>query len=249
MADRHTFALFYTALLEQEELSVGKQLDITDKQLCNRMTGVLRLRVGDQVILFNEQLNTLVTLEWMNERKTHIRIVVNEVTKNKKLQPPIVLFQCLTQKNAFEEIVYTATQMGVTRIVPVRSAKVHRSWGAEKERDRLRNVMIAASEQSKQFVFPEIMQPVSFVDIFKQKNGLKAFFSFKGKPLCHLLNQVSNNSASSELHLLVGPEGGFSGEEELQLCDSEWRPYALTPTVLRAIDAVVVGLGAVRSIQ
>ncbi len=59
----------------------------------------------------------------------------------------------LIAKEAFEDIVYNFTAMGVASIQPLVTEKVKRSWGGDRERARLDRIMIAAAEQSKQFVF------------------------------------------------------------------------------------------------
>jgi len=47
---------------------------------------------------------------------------------------------------------------------------------------------------------------------------------------------------------MFGPEGGLTKQEEDLLKENDFEFYVLTPTVLRSVEAVAVGLGSVRSI-
>lgn len=45
----------------------------------------------------------------------------------------------------------------------------------------------------------------------------------------------------------AGPEGDLTYEEKMQLTEDGFAFCALTPTVLRAQQAIAIGLGAIRS--
>lgn len=270
---KHLFALFYKDLTRYvSENASGQisgespfQIEFIDRDLWQRLTKVLRLRAGQQLILFDQHVNLMATvLDKTFTKKEFIALCIESVQSNQALKPNITLMPCLLKKDAFEDVIYAAAQMGVNKIIPILSDKVQRPWGEKKERERLFNIMVAACEQSKNFFLPEICQPVKIQDISRQANlilpegqaNLKIYFDPSGACFVDLLKKIqeSNNQKSDaqknnnlNIVLFFGPEGGLTGPEEKQLSDLGFETYALTPTILRAREAVIVGLGGVRS--
>lgn len=266
MNGRHLFTLFCKDLSQFISGRVGYQVEISDRDLLHRITKILRLRAGEKLLLFDEHVHVNVTvLEKTFVKKEQVVLFIESVNPNQALKPNITLMPCLLKKDAFEDVIYAAAQMGVNKIIPILSDKVQRSWGKKKERERLFNIMVAACEQSKNFVFPEICEPVKIQDITRQLSrdsisqrrrleaspSLKIYFEPSGASFVGLLQKIKENNAQRnydlDIVLFFGPEGGLTTQEEKLLSDLDFETYALTPTILRAREAVIVGLGGVRS--
>ena len=266
MNEKHTFALFYKNLSDCISRNISGhvsgensyQIEFIDRDLWQRLTKVLRLRAGQQLVFFDQHVNVMATvLEKTFTKKELIALLVESVQPNQALKPNITLMPCLLKKDAFEDIIYACAQMGVNKIIPILSDKVQRPWGEKKERERLFNIMVAACEQSKNFFLPEICNTVKFQDIATRTDAsLKIYFDPSGACFIDLLKKIQeiNNQKSDaqknnnlDIVLFFGPEGGLTGQEEKQLSDLGFEAYALTPTILRAREAVIVGLGGVRS--
>jgi 16S rRNA (uracil1498-N3)-methyltransferase len=140
--------------------------------------------------------------------------------------------------------------MAVTKVVPLISAKIQRSWGQDKEVERLTKIMIAACEQSKNFVVPELCSPIKIQDLSNyidaNNSSIKAYFDPAGQNFLNLLQEL-HQEPKTDIVLLFGPEGGLTPEEEEIVAAAGFKTYALTPTILRSREAVIVGLGGVRS--
>ncbi len=266
MNERHLFTLFCKDLSQFISGRVGCQVEISDRDLWQRITKVLRLRAGENILLFDENVHAdVIVLEKTFAKKELVVLFIESVNSNQPLKPNITLMPCLLKKDAFEDIIYAAAQMGVNKIIPILSDKVQRSWGEKKERERLFNIMVAACEQSKNFFLPEICEPVKIQDITRQLSGdsisqirtsenipsLKIYFDQSGASFVDLLKKIKENNAQKnydlDIVLFFGPEGGLTTQEEKLLSDLHFETYALTPTILRAREAVIVGLGGVRS--
>lgn len=252
MSQSHIFALFSQQPLAQE-LTSGDIFQVRDAELWSRIVHILRLSVGESVILFDQ--NAHVTIKLLSEtfgRKGLIEGTVVSLQKNQQVLPEVHLYPCLLRKEAFEEVIYVAAQMGVTSITPVISEKIQRKWGGEKEIERLGKIMISACEQSKNFVLPQCNQPLMFDKVVSQKfmtgtiSKSIAFYE-GGKPLINLVHELSTQKQKS-INLMFGTEGGFSEQELKMLQSGDVQLYALTPTILRAKEAITVGVGIVRSI-
>ncbi len=239
--NKHLFALF----VEQLPALHGT-LNFKDADLWNRITRVLRLHTGDHLILFDSKNSLEIILDeatFASKKNIVGEIISSKITE--PLFPTLYFYPCITKKTDFEEIIYTATQMGASHIVPVISEKVQRKWGGDKERKRLKKIMIAACEQSKQFALPALEQPIKLPGIALNKNDFGICFDAHGKTFSSFSQQESNKK---NLHVVCGPEGGLTDKELNLLQIKGFQKFALTPTILRARDAAVVGLGILRTL-
>ncbi|MBA3536704.1 MAG: RNA methyltransferase, partial [Tatlockia sp.] len=136
-------------------------------------------------------------------------------------------------------------------IQPLTTRKTGRSWGDEKELQRAQKILVAAAEQAKQFVVP-VLLPVFSLELWLTKldkdNNCHLFFDAAGDPLSEVLPKLSKNNYQ-ELIILSGPEGDLTLAEKEDLKRSNFIFSKLTPTILRAQQAVTIGLGILRSLM
>ena len=252
MSHKHIFA-FYSSELSNIILDkfVGDVVHFKDSILFNRLVRVVKIREDDSFVLFNNTVHVFVRASGeMFAEKRIIIGVIDSIHGNKILLPEITLGVGLLRKEAWDQVVYVAAQMGATRIVPILSERVQRSWGENKERARMDKVMIAAREQSKNFSPPKVFDPMPLETFLNEAkmlgNPIKVCFEHGGRHLWDSLYTIQNVK-SRKIFLLFGPEGGFSRKELDISMQSGFEMCGLTPTVLRSIEAVTVGLGAIRS--
>ena len=232
-ASKHEFAIFYPGLTQS--LSADT-VTCNDRAIISRITNVLRLRPGDSLILFDEQSNAHAVLE--SASKTEALFSIQDSTPNKKLEPPIRIALPLLKKDAFAEAVYNITELGGTEIQLIDTEKAQRSWGGDKEMERLKRITIAAAEQSKNFSMPTILPPISLEQLLQQ-DGTFLFCDVQGKPIGELV-QVG------AVTIIIGPEGDLSDSEKNLLKEHDVQFYRLTPTILRSVQAVTLALGYLR---
>lgn len=254
MEDRHSFTLFYQDL---SKLALRKKydvVDIVDRKLWHRIIKVLRLKIGEQFILFDNSYNVqFMLLKETFSGKDKVSVKILSTKQNVMLKPHLILIPCLLKKDAFEDIIYAAAQMGVNEIIPVLSEKTRCWWRGERELKRLFNIMIAACEQSKSFIIPRFCAPVNIKDVVfdirkDHKKSFKVHFDPTGRKLIGLLQSINDDLARTVI-LLFGPEGGLTNEEKELLLDSGFESYSLTSTILRSREAIIVGTGGVRSLR
>lgn len=156
----------------------------------------------------------------------------------------------LLKREAFEEALYSLTELGAHTIQPLLTKKTVRLFGAEREMTRCQKILRAAAEQSKQFVIPTLL-PIIPLDLWLLKPSLpdtiKIFFDPEGLPLYQVIETMKQKKGSTII-ACAGPEGDLTYEEKLMLNDQGFLFCALTPSILRAQQAVAVGLGSLRSL-
>lgn len=239
--DQHCFAV-YLPQLDHLERALSGCL-ITDLSVIHRIHNVLRLQVGDTCIVFDDQHHVYATLKEISRK----RIVCEMFTKvpHAPLHPSIHWLLPILKREAFDDVLYTLTEMGATTVQPLYTAKTSRAWGSEKDYARARSVMIAAAEQSKQYILPMLF-PVQ--DIRNWKSGeasARIFFDAGGAPLKEVLARIGDDASS--FVGCVGPEADLTEDEKQLLKDQGFVLCALTPSILRAKQAIALGLGMLRS--
>lgn len=235
---KHIFSLYYHAL---HNVISEKEFAFKDPELWTRLIKVLRLRPNEEFILFNKTHNAL--LRTSSDILLNKRIVcgtVEKVESNKPTTSTITLYLPILKKEAFEDALYVAAEVGVQAIVPVITEKSQSDIG-EKEKARLEKIIIAACEQAKNFFIPELLSPILLSSIIF--DGTKIGFCEDGAPVETLIPSLK----TSPLAVILGPEAGFTDNEKTILLQNGFCFYKLTPTILRSRDAVTIGLGLIRS--
>ncbi len=239
----HIFSLFSDQELSQ--LIVGRHITVTEHALVKRLTHVLRAERGDEVIIFDKKNHTAFTIT--NISKQAIEGSLIHVEHNKALLPQIHWLLPLLERDAFEKAIAGLTVLGATSIEPFVTRKVHRRALSPKEHERIHRIMIAAAEQSKQFVLPEI-KPVATFESLRSRSFTEPalFFDPVGMHARDMIALIEKSPPPS-LRCMVGPEGDLTVDEKSMLKELHFSFVALTPSILRSEDAAFIATGLLRS--
>lgn len=242
----HIFALFVPELI-----IVGDRVVIDHKEFFQRVAEVLRLRNGDDLILFDgrQRVQGKLVLQGAETRnKKTITLVVDEAAVCAPIAPQISFYPGLIKKTPFEEVIYAAAALGVTTMTPLLCEKMHKEKFESKDRERGHKMIIAACEQAKSYVLPTLNLPCSFDAMLSnsQQDSVKIYYDATGIPAADWLQTVAGAKVQS-MTVVCGPEAGFSDHEIAALDKAGFTKVALTPTILRAEHAAWVGLGMIRS--
>lgn len=243
--DTHQFALFSehsSGLFVPNK--IGARSELIDAQLVHRIVRVLRLDVGETCIIFDRKYHAIVRIEQIDKKK--VVVVAEQVNNNRTFVPEITCYVPVLKRDALEQALYACVELGATHIALVKTQKVHRVY-SDKELDHARACMIAAAEQSKNFAFPELDSLISLEKVVNTACKPLIFCDPTGKPLLEVLNTLQQEKPA-HIGIMIGPEGDLTGEEKEMLVKQGAIFCALTPTVLRAQDALTIALGSIRSI-
>ncbi len=240
----HEFALYSDALSIAAQ-SPDRELVITDRDTVHRIERVLRLRPCDQVTLFNRHIHLRATPTTVTADR--IIVQIQDPSPNQPVTPALILGLPLLKQEHREHAIYSATELGVTHVQLLATEKSRHDVPSARSKTRFERVMIAAAEQSKNFVLPHIITPTSLSLWIDQLNtDARILFDGDGDPLLPLLNSL-HTSSSQQLAVLIGPEGGLTAQEKELAVQRKFRRHSLGPTVLRAHQAVAIGIGALRA--
>ena len=202
---------------------------------------VLRLKPGDQVYVFdgagNEFRCTIV-----QAKRDEATLEISEIVAATAPESPLnlTLGVALLKGEKFDLVVQKATELGVTRILPVMTRhadiQLRDASDAEKRLNRWRRIAMEAAKQSGRATVPEIPLPVSFESVVKSESAeLRLLFSERsGKPLTDAIS-----GAPVTVITLVGSEGGWADEEINLATDNGWRVVTFGGRILRAETAAI----------
>ena len=243
---QHHFFL-YDPTLETTSLKVGSEITLS-QDIATRIAAILRLRIREFCTLFKKDTAATIQLSAILPGKgAKITGTITAIQTPPPLQPEITLLCGVTKQTTFEEICYTATQLGVSNIFPITTTKSYAKAYTPKDFARFEAHMIAAAEQSKQIILPILHQPTTLEALsqtLKTSTSTKIVFETDGNPLKSLLLAEK----PTNITIAFGPEGGFTPSECAELFECGFSKMQLCKPILRTQDAVVVGLGMIRSI-
>lgn len=208
-------------------------------QVCH----VLRLKPGDPIIVLDDNGTEYeVTLSMVCLPETTGQVTGSRPAWGEP-QAKITLFQSLLAREKFEYVLQKATEVGVTRFVPVLTGRsIVRAKLIEKKLDRWRRIVTEAAEQSHRGRIPKLDQAIAFGQAVSRlrdfDRALIAAPSPKAVSLPDALRDLDRGAAS--IGLMVGPEGGFSDAEVVLAREAGAIPIHLGPRILRTETAAVV---------
>ncbi len=210
--------------------------ELLSKEHTHYIVNVMRLKRGSTINFFNKDG------EWKSEiiflEKNRVEVKFLEKIKKASSLSYIELAICLVKKNPMENILQKATELGVSKIIPIVS---ERTEVKELNHDRAKKIVTEATEQSNQFKPPEISQIIKLKDFINNINGSsKLFFADINSKEKLKKTDIEENNLKI---LLIGPEGDFSpAEREIILQNKNTIPFSISKNILRSDTATISAL-------
>jgi len=225
-----------------DQLTPGSELELDDERF--RYAGrVLRMRVGDELVLFNGTGGEFTAVITEVSRRA---IVLNiGAHRERDVESPlrINLVQGVSRGERMDLVVQKATELGVQRITPVLTERsVVRLQGdkSERRREHWEKVAQSACEQCGRNIVPLIDEPQPFASWLASAGASDLQRAVLRPGVEQTL--ASLNCTNKQWQLLIGPEGGLAQAELEHATEAGFAPYALGPRVLRTETAAIAAL-------
>ncbi|HEU4852634.1 MAG TPA: 16S rRNA (uracil(1498)-N(3))-methyltransferase [Telluria sp.] len=230
----------------QQPLSVGQPAELPGEVAHH--IHVLRLAVGDQVTLFNGGGSEFTAQLAEIGKKHATALVTGESTPAVELAYPVQLAQALPEGTKMDWIIEKAVELGVAAVQPLAARRCVVKLSAERAEKKLAHwegVIEAASCQSGRTRVAALHAPAEFGAWLAQPDGgQRILLSPRGTDT--LAGWARANPAQA-LTLMVGPEGGFSPEEEDAAIAAGALPLAMGARVLRTETAALAALAILQA--
>jgi 16S rRNA (uracil1498-N3)-methyltransferase len=220
------------------EQPLGEEVVINDVSLIKQWSKVFRYTETDFVTLFNGDGNDITySIQDINSKES--KLLRTKLSPSYIPTKNITLYLSLIKKDNFELVVQKATELGVTKIVPIIS---ERSEKKNLNEDRLHKITIEASEQCGRGDIPVIHQIIKLSDAInlKRENECVLLMQMGGISINDVI--CKETYTSNDISVFIGPEGGWSEQEETIFRDNGAIAISLGKTVLRAETAAIAAI-------
>ena len=193
----------------------GNRIIILDPGQIHHLSSVKRLKKGDRVVVFDgESQEYECVIDSIAKNK--VELLVGKVRKAMSAELALTLACALPKKVKMDYIIEKTVELGVDRIIPIKTERTIVEYSPEKAKEKLKRwqaIAIEASKQCGRIKLPEI-KPVSGFDkiVSQVKNYELAVIPHLG-PGNKSLKEIFCDSKPSSLIIFIGPEGDFSGRE------------------------------------
>lgn len=162
----------------------------------------------------------------------------SNVTEASLTPKPLTLFASITKSSRWDWTIEKATELGVTRIVPVITdrtiVRIPPSERSSKKERWIRIAQDAARQSDAKFV-PEILEALDFKDSLKLVKETSCLIGALTTPTSPHISKAEGNA------VFIGPEGDFT-PEELNALMNIASPVSFGPTILRAETAAIFAI-------
>ena len=216
---------------------------LLSKEHTHYVANVMRLKRGSNLNFFNKDGEWLSEIIFLDRDRIEVKFL-NKVKESSKLSN-IELAICLVKKSPMEIILQKATELGVSKIIPIVS---ERTEVKEINFERANKIVVEATEQSNQLTPPQISEVTKLKDFLKNLDS-------SSKLLFADVNSKDNLKAEAikgakTLSVLIGPEGDFSpSERELIFANRNVIPFTISKNILRSDTAVISAISLVNFIN
>lgn len=209
----------------------GEMITFTEAQ-SHQLGHVLRMRAGDRVHVFDGIATTDLVVELVSASAGR---VIGQTPHAPEPRTCIHVYPALLQRDKFEGVLQKLTELGVAAITPVLTARgLVRSTPDDARYARWRAIVTEAAEQAGRGRIPSLCPAQPLADALRCAPGAK-LFAYEGER--ELSIRAALLERPTQVSVLVGPEGGFSGEEVDEARSFGARVITLGPRVLRTETA------------
>ena len=211
---------------------------------------VMRNRIGDQILVSDNDKTYLAEITSLENNKVSFEIVNEEAGIN-ELPVFVTIFQGYPKGDKFEDIIKHSTELGCSEFYGVmmkRSIVKIDEKKKDSKIERFNKICKEASEQSLRYKMSKVTDilPLKKID----------FSSYDKKILCYEESAKENESSNfkkiveslskgDKVAVLIGPEGGIDPDEVSYLLDKGFIPCGLGPRILRTETASMYVLSTI----
>jgi 16S rRNA (uracil1498-N3)-methyltransferase len=217
-----------------------------DGPLFTHLSKSLRLREGENICVGDEhRFRYRVRIDHL-ESKSLRASILEKIEGPPAPSAPIVLVQAILKGDRMNWVIQKATELGVAEIMPLLTSRVivrPPAGRGRTTRERWQRIAVDAAQQSEQWAYPKVTQPITLSELFKHGSLAAVGCALLERSAEHRLGSLSiDHTFQGTIALVVGPEGGWTPEEMRELLDQRFQSITLGKSILRSETAPLVAL-------
>jgi len=212
-------------------------VDKLDKSQSHYIFKVMRVKVSEVFSLFNS------SGEWqakiLSISNSIVEFNITKQLRQKENSKELWLAFSPIKSNYFNFMIQKATELGVTKFLPI---IFDRTIVRKLNKERLKKVIIEATEQSNRIQVPNLENPQSLSN-FLDDNKIDLIFTDLNTSTNKLdLKKLTNK----RICIIVGPEGDFSESEREEILSYKGvQAIKINENILRSETAVISALSII----
>jgi len=224
-----------------QPLAAGQQLELP-ADVAHHIN-VVRMEPGDTLTLFNgDGGEYTAVLTEVQKKKAWAELKVFD-PREAELPFAVTLAQALPEGSKMDWIIEKAVELGVAGIQPLAARRCVVRLSAERAEKKLEHwngIVVSASEQCGRNRLASVAAPLEFRDWIAHQDLHKRVILTPRAT--ESLADWARHQPAQALSIMVGPEGGFSDEEEAEALRHGALPLSIGPRVLRTETAALAAV-------
>ncbi len=234
--------LFYTPA---EKISLDDETLVIDGDEFHHLVRVLRKKEGEQILVTDGHgFRSEVLISVIGKTSLQGKILSHAHVDRLPTRVTVAL-SLLKAPQRFELFLEKATELGVSSIIPMITARTLSQLSrdrAESKLNRWRTIMLSAARQSKRLYLPELCEPLSFSKVIALQGYDLKLIPYEGSDV-----PPGVRYAGKKTLFVIGGEGGFTASEIQNAGAAGCCAISLGKTTLRAETAGIFAVACVRA--
>lgn len=209
---------------------------VLDEDTSKHITGVLRMKVGEELLLTDGKGTKATAVITDNHRKRCAVKIIDRTLEEKRKGGVTIAISLVKNATRFEWFLEKGTEMGVAEIIPLLCQRTEKEKFRE---ERLQQIITSAMLQSQQVWMPQLHAPTPFNKVITNTDGTHKLMAHCLPQQKQSLHQIAMKEHDSSI-ILIGPEGDFTESEIEKALQNGFTPVTLGNTRLRTETAGMV---------
>lgn len=207
---------------------------------------VMRMSLNDKIEIVYENniyISEIIELTPLVRAK-----IIEELADNNELYINVTIAQSLVKEQKMDYILQKTTELGVTKIIPYQATHsvIKLDNKQDKKIERWQKIVKEASEQSKRNTIPTVENAMTLSNLVNLSDYDMKFLCTVNERSQNIKKVLSNLNRNAKILFVIGPEGGFSKEEEETFMKNGFTAISLGNSVLRTETASTFIMSVIR---
>lgn len=218
---------------------------IDSEEEIKHISRTLRMQEGDVVEIFDGKGKEYIArLDQIDKKSIQLK-VMEEVKINRELNTFITVYQGIPKAQKMELIVQKLTEIGVSRMVPVKFERCIRLIDEKevKQIQRWQKIALEACKQSKRTLVPLIEKSMDIKTLAQDiKNNDLSLLFYENEEALNVKELLKAlDKKQTKVGIIIGPEGGITETERELLISAGAKSVLLGNRILRTETAAIYG--------